>query len=115
MKQKKQIKKEKDNYLKRTFLFPVVTSIIGAVIMGMALSVSSLTTASNTEMATLLMQAAMIMITFSPTILLLNSVLSYRHMKKHPNGSNFYVKTPMLCSLLVWGVQVLYLVTLTGA
>ncbi len=114
MKQTKQVKKEKDNFLKMTFLLPVVTSVIDAVIVAAAVAVYSANPDSitNLPMARLLVQVATILLTMSPPILLLTASLSLKHVKKYPDGSSFYKKTPMLLSMLVWGAQTLYMVTL---
>lgn len=114
MKQTKQVKKEKDNYLKFTFLFPIITSIIDAVIVISALYVYKLETVSNVARARLLVETATILMAITPSFLLFNTFLSHRHSKKYPNGSAFYIKTPMLVTLLVWGVQMMYMVSLTG-
>lgn len=115
MKHTKNVKKEKDNYLKMTFLFPVVTSLIDAVIMIVAIYFANQQTVANVAFARLVLQTATILLAVSPTFLLINAFLSHRHSKRYPNGSAFYIKTPMLVSLLVWGTQMLYMITLTGA
>jgi len=111
----KQVKKEKDNYRKLTFLFPVVTSVVDAVIVLTALYISTLSSVSNVQMARLIMQIATILLAVSPTFLMINAFMSHRHMKKYQGGSSFYVKAPMIITLLVWCTQTLYMATLTGA
>ncbi len=107
----KQVKKEKkkDNYLKFSFLFPVVLAAVDAVLMAATIYVyTNQTTIANMEMARLIAQAGTISIALSPTFLMITAFISFRHMKKHPHGSAFYIKTPMFISLLVWGLQVIY-------
>ena len=112
----KQTKKEKDNYLKFSFLFPIVVSAIDAVIVlaGMY-ALTNRGTITNVAMARLLAQAAVILISLSPTGMLITAFIGFRHAKKHPDSSAFYMKAPMIISILVWGIQVLYMATLTGA
>ena len=114
MKQNKQVKKvkEKDNYLKSTFLFPVTVSLLDVAVMIAAFSMSAAGDTSSTAM--LFYQAATVLTAFSPSVLLVTAYMSLRHTKKYPDGSAFYKKMPMRCSLLVWGMQTLYMVTLTG-
>lgn len=116
MKQTKQVKKEKDNYLKSTFLFPVVISVLDLMLIGSALYISGLNaqTVGNIRIARFILQAATIVMATSPTFLLITVYMSLRHVKKYPNGSSFYKKLPMLISLLVWGVQTLYSFGLAG-
>ncbi len=114
MKQTKELKNEKENYLKFTFLFPIIVSVIDVIIVGIALSVymSDPTNIANIPLATLLAQAATILLTMSPAMLIATVAISSRHSKKYPKASGFYIKTPMMVSALVWGVQTLYLVSL---
>ncbi len=114
MKQTKELKKEKDNYLKFGFLFPVIISVIDAIIVGAALSVYMADPANivNIPVAKLVAQAATILLTVSPAMLIATVAISSRHSKNHPKGSGFYIKAPMLASIVVWGCQTLYLVSL---
>ncbi len=114
MKQTKQVKKEKDNYLKASFLFPVVVSVIDVAVVAAALVItgSDPQAITNMALARLTAQAATIFISISPTMLLLTSWISLRHSKKYPKGSGFYIKTPMLLSVVVWGAQTLYMVSM---
>ncbi|MBQ8604797.1 MAG: hypothetical protein IJ410_08165 [Oscillospiraceae bacterium] len=114
----KQVKKqkEKDNYLKFSFLFPIILTAVDAVIMlAFIYVVANQATLTNMNFARLVAQAGTVLLAMSPTGLLITSFVSFKHMKKHPDGSAFYIKTPMLVSVIVWGVQVLYMATLTGA
>ena len=116
MKQSKKAKneKEKENYSKATFLIPVVTSVLDAILVCAGMYIYSNGSASNVEFARLMGQMSMILITFSPTLLMMNALISHRHMKKHPDSSAFYSKAPMILSIIVFGVQVLYMATFTG-
>ena len=118
MKQTKNSKtkvKEKDNYLKFSFLFPVIVTAIDMVIMAaMIYVISNQATLSNIAFAKLIAQAGTVLLALSPTFLLVTSFVSFKHMKKHPDGSALYVKTPMLVSVLVWGAQVIYMATMMG-
>jgi len=112
MKQTKKIK-EKDNYWKFSFLFPVVLATIDAVLMAAFIYVyANQATIANMELARLIAQMGTISVALSPTFLMITAFVSFRHMKKHPNGSAFYIKAPMLLSILVWGLQVIYSLSL---
>lgn len=112
MKKTKKVK-EKDNYMKFSFLFPIIVTAIDAVIMaGMIYVIANQATIANMELARLIAQAGTILLAVSPTGLMITAFVSFRHMKKHPEGSAFYIKTPMLVSVLVWGAQVLYMATM---
>ena len=112
MKKTKKVK-EKDNYMKFSFLFPIIVTAIDAVIMaGMIYVIANQATIANMELARLIAQAGTILLAVSPTGLMITAFVSFRHMKKHPEGSAFYNKTPMLVSVLVWGAQVLYMATM---
>ena len=112
MKKNKKVK-EKDNYMKFSFLFPIIVTAIDAVIMaGMIYVIANQATIANIELARLIVQAGTILLAISPTGLMITAFVSFRHMKKHPESSAFYIKTPMLVSVLVWGAQVLYMATM---
>ena len=112
MKKNKKVK-EKDNYMKFSFLFPIIVTAIDAVVMaGMIYVIANQATIANMELARLIAQAGTILLAVSPTGLMITAFVSFRHMKKHPEGSAFYIKTPMLVSVLVWGAQVLYMATM---
>jgi hypothetical protein len=114
MKQTKKAKtKEKDNYMKFSFLFPVVVSAVGAVIMAAFIFVmANRNNFANIELAKLIANVGAVRISLSPTFLLVTAYTSFKHMKKHPDGSAFYVKAPMIISVLVWGAQVIYMSTM---
>ncbi|MBR5521385.1 MAG: hypothetical protein IKU54_05245 [Oscillospiraceae bacterium] len=108
--------KEKDNYLKFSFLFPVIVTLIDAVIMSAVIYVTlNQATLGNVELGRLIFQTGSVLLALSPTFLMITAFVSLRHAKKHPNGSPFYIKTPMFLSVTVWGAQVMYMVTLMGA
>ncbi len=115
MKQTKKVK-EKDNYLKFSFLFPIILTAIDAVIMlAFIYVIANQATITNMDLARLIAQTGTVLLAMSPTGLLITAFVSFRHAKKHPDGSAFYIKTPMFVSVLIWGIQVLYMATLTGA
>ena len=79
---------------------------------GMIYVIANQATIANMEFARLIAQAGTILLAVSPTGLMITAFVSFRHMKKHPEGSAFYIKTPMLVSVFVWGAQVLYMATM---
>lgn len=114
----KQIKnvKEKENYLKFSFLFPIIYSIINMLVVIGALfiySAGSSIPASYMGVSKLVVQAAAIFLTFSPTALMVTMFISTRHRKRYVNASSFYRRAPLSISFIVTGVQVVYLVLLS--
>ena len=106
--------KEKDNYFKLTFLIPVVYSVITAILMSVAVARATSVTldSSNLELAKKLVLWATYSLAVSPSALMITVYLSIRHQKKHPDGSRFYRVRPMALSLIVIGLQVLYMFSL---
>ena len=106
--------KAKDNYFKLTFLIPVLYSAITAVLMVIAVYL-----ATDVNLARDKIELAKTMVTFatyslalSPSALMICVYISRKHLKKYPDGSSIYKMRPMVLSLLVMGLQVLYMASL---
>ncbi len=110
---KKTEEKKKDNYFKFSFLFPIIVALATAVLMMLAVAIVEMEgKVTNIRAAQAVVRIAFISITFSPTVLMICAFISFRHMKRNPDGSSFYRMRPMIFSVAVFGLQVIYMLTL---
>lgn len=115
-KAKSQLKeKEKDNYLKSTFIVPVVYSVITAVLMIVTIIIAVSSNVANISIARTIIQMSALSLSLSPSALILCVFMGTKHRTKHPDGSTFYRQFPLAISFLVIGLQVLYMVFLATA
>ena len=110
----KQSPTQKDNYLKFSFLYPVLFSLINGtfVVLSFYLASKGLTHVPNT-LPYVIATIAMVFMALSPPTLIATVFISMRHRNKNPNGSGFYRQAPLALSFLVMGFEVLYMVMLT--
>ena len=106
--------KPKDNYFKITFLLPVVYSFLTAILMIVAVLISRATRMPEDKIETALtiVRLATYSLALSPSALMIAVYFSRRHIMKNPDGSSFYKMRPMVFSLTVMGLQVLYMLSL---
>lgn len=109
----KQIPKEKDNYKKFSFLFPVLYSTFNAVMIIASYTMAKQgLTQVNGSLASNIALFTMGLMAVSPALLILTVFISMRHRNRYPNGSYFYRQAPMGLSFLVIGGEVLYMALL---
>ena len=106
---------EKDDYKKLSFLFPVIYSILTAILMISALYIVYSGADVSVALAGYLMNISALSLAISPSALIVCVFLGTKHRQKHPNGSSFYRQCPLVLSFLVEGLQVLYMVSLAMA
>ncbi len=113
-KAKKELK-EKDNYLKSTFIVPVLYSILTAILMLMTIGIAVSSNIDNISVVRTIIQMSALSLFLSPSALIICVFMGTKHRRRYQESSNFYKQFPLAISFLVIGFQVIYMVFLATA